>query len=82
MAIYAITLESQSRYRPIFSVFLPVGFVYTFLFGWSFAQASTPSDGTVQGTWAAAIGVTLFVVHLIERVRRHLAADEQFMEFR
>ena len=81
VSIYAITLGSQSNYRPMFSAFFLVGFIYTFLYGWSFTQPDLATSSSAKGDWAAAAALLLFVFHLGERIIRHLARDEPFMEF-
>jgi hypothetical protein len=81
LAVYAIALGSQSNVRLIFSAFIVIGLIYTFLYGWSFTQANAATSGTIRSDVAAGLTMFLFLVHFVERVCRHIVGKEPFMEF-
>jgi hypothetical protein len=81
VAVYALALGSQSNVRLIFSAFIIVGIIYTFVYGWSFTQANAATSSTIRGDVAAGFAMLLFLVHFVERVFRHIVGNEPFMEF-
>lgn len=89
---YAISLSMSSINMAVWSFGVMSGIVFAGLFGWSLGRGDDAigpayllGHGPVAGPgwlWAAAAGIgIMFIVHVGERLVRHVGREEPFPEF-